>query len=267
VSDEQLIAALRRAVERDEIAVAYQPKLELATGRLIGVEALARWTDPELGRQSPADFIPLAEAEGLIEPLTEAGIRRALRQWREWREQGLTLGIAVNISPLLLGGLDFPDRLQRLCAEQDVPCEHLTIELTEGATQHVVHLMDALTRLRIKGIRAAIDDFGTGYSSLLQLRQLPFTELKIDKWFVDDAMRSGESALIIRSIIDLAHALGLAVTAEGIETQEQLDLLRRYGCNEGQGALFAMPMPGEALGEWAAGEGTRWLQTGSMAEA
>lgn len=253
-----LVAALRRAVERDEIELAYQPKLELGSGRVVGVEGLARWTDPELGAQSPADFIPLAEAEALIEPLTEAGIRRAVRQWRAWREEGLTLGIAVNISPLLLGGLDFPDRLQRLCAEQDMPCEHLTIELTEGATQHVVHLMDTLTRLRIKGIRAAIDDFGTGYSSLLQLRQLPFTELKIDKWFVDDAMRSQESALIIRSIIDLAHALGLTVTAEGIETQEQFDLLAGYGCDQGQGALFAMPMPGPALAGWLAEDGARW---------
>ena len=257
-----LRAALKRAVAQGETELFYQPKMELATGRLVGVEALARWTDPELGPQSPAEFIPLAEEEGLIGALTDAGIREALAQWLVWRDQGLRLGIAVNISPLLLGDLDFPDRLQRLCLEQGVPCEHLTIELTEGATQHAMNLMDTLTRLRIKGIRAAIDDFGTGYSSLLQLRQLPFTELKVDKWFVDDAMRSGESALIIRSIIDLAHALGLTVTAEGIETVEQLDLLAGYGCNEGQGALFAMPMPGPELAPWAVEHGARWRERG-----
>jgi EAL domain-containing protein (putative c-di-GMP-specific phosphodiesterase class I) len=260
VSDPERIAALRRAVEQYRIELVYQPKLELATGRLVGVEALARWTDPELGPQDPGAFIALAEEQGLIGALTDAQIIAALRQWLVWRDQGLTLGVAVNISPLLLGELDFPDRLQRLCQQQGVPCEHLTIELTEGATQHVNHLMDTLTRIRIKGIRAAIDDFGTGYSSLLQLRQLPFTELKVDKWFVDDAMRSGESALIIRSIIDLAHALGLNVTAEGIETEEQLDLLAGYGCNHGQGALFAMAMPGPALAPWAVEHGARWRE-------
>jgi EAL domain-containing protein (putative c-di-GMP-specific phosphodiesterase class I) len=247
----ELAAALRRAVERDEVGLAFQPKLALASGKLVGVEALARWIDPELGPRSPAEFIPVAEAEGLIGALTDAGMRRAVRQWRAWADEGLTIGVAFNISALLLRDLDFPDRLQSICEEVAMPREHFTIELTESATQHVVQLMDTLTRLRIKGVRAAIDDFGTGYSSLLQLRQLPFTELKIDKWFVDDAMRSDESALIIRSIIDLAHALGLTVTAEGIETEAQRELLVRYGCDHGQGALFAMPMPGEELLDWA----------------
>jgi EAL domain-containing protein (putative c-di-GMP-specific phosphodiesterase class I) len=228
VSQSALLAALREAIAAREIGLMYQPKLELATGRLIGVEALARWDHPALGVQSAAEFIPLAEKEGLIGALTDAAIRTALVQWRAWRA--------------------------------DVPCEYLTIELTEGATQHVMNLMDTLTRLRIKGIRAAIDDFGTGYSSLLQLRQLPFTELKIDKWFVNDAMRAGESALIIRSVIDLAHALGLIVTAEGIETQEQYDLLAGYGCNQGQGALFAMPMPGPDLAPWAREHEAHWQE-------
>lgn len=259
-----LLAALRRAVDEDAIGLAYQPKLALASGRLIGVEALSRWNDPALGVQEPGAFIELAEQHGLIGALTDAQVRTALRQWRAWRDEGLVLGVAVNISPLLLGDLEFPDRLQALCQEQDVPCEHLTIELTEGATQHVVHLMDTLTRLRIKGIRAAIDDFGTGYSSLLQLRQLPFNELKVDRWFVDDAMRSGESALIIKSIIDLAHALGLIVTAEGIETVEQYDLLAGYGCNQGQGALFAMPMAGAELAPWLAGAGQRWRERSAL---
>jgi EAL domain-containing protein (putative c-di-GMP-specific phosphodiesterase class I) len=260
---ERLEAALRRAISEDAVGLAYQPKLELKSGRIVGVEALARWSDADLGAQDPAVFIPLAEEKGLIGAITEAGIRTALRQWLAWREQGIVLNIAYNISPLLLGDLDFPDRLQRLCMEAGVPAEHLTLELTEGATQHVVHLMDTLTRLRIKGIRAAIDDFGTGYSSLLQLRQLPFNELKIDRWFVTDSTRSPDSALIIRSIIDLAHGLGMSVTAEGVASEEEYDLLARYGCDRAQGSLIAMPMPGDALAPWLLDHGPRWRERAS----
>jgi EAL domain-containing protein (putative c-di-GMP-specific phosphodiesterase class I) len=257
---EDLEAALRRAIRDDAIGLAYQPKLEFRSGRVVGVEALARWTDGERGPQSPSVFIPLAEERGLIGAITEAGLRAALRQWLVWREQGIVLDIAYNISPTLLGDLEFPDRLERLCVEAGVPAEHVTLELTEGATQHVVHLMDTLTRLRIKGIRAAIDDFGTGYSSLLQLRQLPFNELKIDKWFVTDSTRSADSALIIHSIIDLAHGLGMSVTAEGVASEAEFDLLARYGCDVTQGELIAMPMPGEALAPWLLENGARWRE-------
>lgn len=257
---ERLEAALRRAIAGDAIGLAYQPKLELKSGRIVGVEALARWSDTELGTQDPAVFIPLAEERGLIGAITGAGIRAALRQWLAWREQGIVLDIAYNISPLLLGDLDFPDRLQRLCIEAGVPAEHLTLELTEGATQHVVHLMDTLTRLRIKGIRAAIDDFGTGYSSLLQLRQLPFNELKIDRWFVTDSTRSPDSALIIHSIIDLAHGLGMSVTAEGVASEAEFDLLAGYGCDRAQGELIAMPMAGDALVPWLLEQAPKWRE-------
>jgi EAL domain-containing protein (putative c-di-GMP-specific phosphodiesterase class I) len=253
-------AALRRAIAEDAISLAYQPKLEIGSGRVVGVEALARWTDGDRGPQDPSVFIPLAEQCGLIGAITEAGIRTALRQWLSWREQGIVLGIAYNISPLLLGDLEFPDRLERLCIETGVAPEHLTLELTEGATQHVVHLMDTLTRLRIKGIRAAIDDFGTGYSSLLQLRQLPFNELKIDQWFVTDSTRSPDSALIIHSIIDLAHGLGMSVTAEGVASEAEFDLLARYGCDRAQGELVAMAMPGDALAPWLLDNGPKWRE-------
>jgi EAL domain-containing protein (putative c-di-GMP-specific phosphodiesterase class I) len=257
---EALEAALRRAISDDAIGLAYQPKLEIKTGRVVGVEALARWSDGANGPQDPSVFIPLAEERGLIGAITEAGIKAALRQWLAWRDQGIILDIAYNISPTLLGDLDYPDRLQRLCIEAGVPAEHLTLELTEGATQHVVHLMDTLTRLRIKGIRAAIDDFGTGYSSLLQLRQLPFNELKIDKWFVTDATRSPDSALIIHSIIDLAHGLGMSVTAEGVASEAEFDLLSGYGCDQAQGSLIAMAMAGDALAPWLLENGPRWRE-------
>jgi len=257
---EAIEAALRRAIDDGTIGLAYQPKLDIPTGRVTGVEALARWSDARLGRQDPAVFIPIAEEKGLIGAITEAGIKAALGQWLAWREQGIVLDIAYNISPTLLGDLDFPDRLQGWCHEAGVPAEHLTLELTEGATQHVVHLMDTLTRLRIKGIRAAIDDFGTGYSSLLQLRQLPFNELKIDKWFVTDSTRSPDSALIIHSIIDLAHGLGMSVTAEGVASDVEYDLLARYGCDRAQGSLISMPMEGEALAPWLVESGAQWRE-------
>jgi EAL domain-containing protein (putative c-di-GMP-specific phosphodiesterase class I) len=239
--EDGLETALRRAIDADSIGLAFQPKLEFATGRIVGVEALARWSDGERGPQDPSVFIPLAEERGLIGAITDAGIRAALRQWLSWREQGIVLNIAYNISPTLLGDLDFPDRLQRMCVEAGVPAEHLTLELTEG-------------------IRMAIDDFGTGYSSLLQLRQLPFNELKIDRWFVTDSTRSPDSALIIHSIIDLAHGLGMSVTAEGVSSDEEFDLLARYGCDQAQGKLIAMAMEGDALAPWLLENGPRWRE-------
>jgi len=248
-----LEAALRDAIRDDAISLVFQPKLDLATRRIVGVEALSRWVGSE-----PSIFIPLAEETGLIGAITEAGLKAAMRQWLAWRDEGLRLDIAYNISPLLLGDLDFPDRLQSWCVEAGMPPEHLTLELTEGATQHVVRLMDTLTRLRIKGIHAAIDDFGTGYSSLLQLRQLPFNELKIDRWFVTDSTRSPDSALIVSSIVDLAHGLGMSVTAEGVANQAELDLLARSGCDRVQGSLVAMPMPGGELVGWLRDSGSRW---------
>ena len=200
----------------------YQPKVSLRDGSLTRVEALVRWDDPELGAVEPSRFIPLAEEHGLIDDLTLWGLRTILRQWLDWRDDGLDTSIAFNISALSLQHLDFPDLVERMCRALDVPTDRLVLELTEGATQPLVKLMDTLTRFRIKGIGLAIDDFGTGYSSLMQLRQLPFTEVKIDQAFVADVDRSRDCRLIIQSITDLAHGLGLTATAEGVETLEQL---------------------------------------------
>src|SRR3954449_10568550 len=213
----------------------YQPKVSLRNGSMTRVEALVRWDDPELGPVEPSRFIPLAEEHGLIDDLTLWGLRNILRQWVEWNEDGIDTNIAFNISALSLQHLDFPDLVERMCRGLDVPCDRLVRELTEGATQPLVKLMDTLTRFRIKGIGLAIDDFGTGYSSLMQLRQLPFTEVKIDKAFVDDVVRSRDCRLIIQSVCDLAHGLGLSVTAEGVETVEQLRLVRELGCDLVQG--------------------------------
>ncbi len=243
-------AALQMAAQRDELLLVHQPKIDLATGALVGVEALMRWENDGFGPMNPAVFIPLAERSGAIDTLTEWGLSEALRQWLAWRDQGIRVNIAFNISALTLRDIYFPDYLQRLCHVQGVPCDQLTLEVTEGATQHAIRLLDTLTRFRIKGMGLALDDFGTGYSSLLQLRQLPYTELKIDRCFIADVARDPESRLIVKSIIDLAHGLGLIATAEGVEDEATLTLLRELGCDHAQGFLIARPMRAAELVPW-----------------
>ena len=257
-ADRRLQESFAKALADQKLRLVYQPKVSLKDGRLTRVEALVRWDDPELGPVSPSRFVPLAEKHGLIDPLTEWGLRTTLRQWLIWREQGLETRLAFNISAISLQSLDFPDLVERICQEMDVPTDRLVLELTEGATQQFVKLMDTLTRFRIKGIGLAIDDFGTGYSSLLQLRQLPFTELKIDRCFVIDLPTAHDSRLIVRTIAELAHGLGLVATAEGVETIEQLRSVRELGCDVVQGFLIAPPLePDELLG-WNEGFKRRW---------
>ena len=257
-ADLGLLDGFERALINGRLRMVYQPKVSLTDGRLRRVEALVRWDDPELGAISPSRFVPLAEKHGLIDQLTHWGLRTTLRQWLNWREEGLDTCLAFNISALSLDHLDFPDLVERMCRALEVPTDRLVLELTEGATQPLVKLMDTLTRFRIKGIGLAIDDFGVGYSTLMQLRQLPFTELKIDRFFIEDAPMSKDSALIVKSIIDLAHGLGLTVTAEGIETEEQLKLLRELGCDVAQGYFVARPLEPEKLNDWIADWRQRW---------
>ena len=253
-----LLDGFERALINHRLHMVYQPKVSLIDGRLVRVEALVRWNDPTLGPIAPSRFVPLAERHGLIDPLTQWGLRTTLRQWLSWRDEGIDTAIAFNISALSLEHLDFPDLVERMCRALDVPTSRLVLELTESATQPLIKLMDTLTRFRIKGIGLAIDDFGTGFSSLMQLRQLPFTEVKIDKFFVDDATTSADSRLIVKTIIDLAHGLGLSVTAEGIETVEQLRLLRELGCDVAQGYLIATPLEPQDLKRWQSSFRRRW---------
>jgi EAL domain-containing protein (putative c-di-GMP-specific phosphodiesterase class I) len=257
-ADIGLLDGFERALINGRLRMVYQPKVSLTDGRLRRVEALVRWDDPELGAISPSKFVPLAERHGLIDQLTNWGLRTTLRQWLKWRDEGLETCLAFNISALSLDHLDFPDLVERMCRALDVPTDQLVLELTEGATQPLVKLMDTLTRFRIKGIGLAIDDFGVGYSTLMQLRQLPFTELKIDRFFVDDAPASKDSALIVKSIIELAHGLGLTVTAEGVETAEQMKLLRELGCDVAQGFFVARPLEPDKLQDWVVEWRERW---------
>jgi len=249
-ADSDLALELQLAIERHELSLAYQPKVEIASGRLAGVEALARWHHPRLGSVEPALFIGLAERYGSIDALTEWALRTGLAQWRSWNEQGVKPNIAFNISALSLRDIYFPDYLYRLCQTEGVPPASVTIEVTEGATQHLVRLLDTLTRFRLKGINVSLDDFGTGYSSLLQLRQLPYSELKIDRCFVRDVATSRESRLIVEAMIGLARGFGLTATAEGVEDKATLALLAELGCDNAQGFLIAEPMEGWQLAPW-----------------
>ena len=249
-AEAELLASFEQALAAGQLHMAYQPKVAVKDGSLVRVEALVRWDDPMLGAVEPARFVPLAEQHGLIDDLTQWGLRRILGQWLKWRDEGIDTCIAFNISALSLQSLDFPDLVERMCRALEVPTDRLVLELTEGATQPLIKLMDTLTRFRIKGIGLAIDDFGTGYSSLMQLRQLPFTEVKIDQSFVADIERSRDCRLIVQTITDLAHGLGLSATAEGVETLQQLRLVRELGCDIVQGYLISPPLEPQALKAW-----------------
>ena len=238
-AEARLLDSFETALGEQRLRMVYQPKVALRDGHLVRVEALVRWDDPELGSVEPSRFVPLAERHGLI-------------------DEGLDTCVAFNISALSLEHLDFPDLVERMCRALDVPTDRLVLELTEGATQPLIKLMDTLTRFRIKGIGLAIDDFGTGYSSLMQLRQLPFTEVKIDQAFIADAPRSRDCRLIIQSIVELAHGLGLTATAEGIETVEQLRVVSELGCDLIQGYLISPPLEPEALRAWQKEFRKRW---------
>ena len=253
-----MLSALTRAIENEQLHMLYQPKVSLRDGALLRVEALVRWNDPELGLVDPSRFVRLAEEHGLIDELTQWGLRTILRQWLDWCEQGIDAEIAFNISALSLQHLDFPDLVERMCRALEVPTDRLVLELTEGATQPLIKLMDALTRFRIKGIGLAIDDFGTGYSTLMLLKQLPFTELKIDRVFIADIASSRDCRLIVQSMIDLAHGLGLTAIAEGVETVEQLRVVRELGCDIAQGFLISQPLPPESLGAWRDSFRSEW---------
>lgn len=257
-SDLALLDGFERALINHRLHMVYQPKVSLTDGALKRVEALVRWDDPKLGPVAPSRFVPLAESHGLIDELTNWGLSTSLRQWLEWREAGIDLEIAFNISALSLQHLDFPDLVERMCRALEVPTDRLVLELTEGATQPLVNLMDTLTRFRIKGIGLALDDFGVGYSTLMQLKQLPFTEIKIDRVFVKDLGESSDSQVIVTAIVALGHGLGLTVTAEGVETEQQLRFLAKAGCDVAQGYFVGTPLAPDQLQRWNDGWTERW---------
>ncbi|WP_460131234.1 putative bifunctional diguanylate cyclase/phosphodiesterase [Pseudomonas sp. S1_E04] len=236
-----LESAIRHALEHDEFAVHYQPKLDLKSGRIVGAEALIRWFQPRTGWVNPADFIPVAEDSGLIVPLTQWVLRHACEQVQAWRTMGLaSLRISVNISAIDLRQHDFVDKLAAILNETGLPATLLELEITERVLmQNVDDTVQMLNRIKAMGVRLALDDFGTGYSSLSYLRRFPIDVLKIDQSFVQGLHENSQDAQLISAIIGMGRSLELSIIAEGVETVEQLNFLKTLQCEEGQGFLFS----------------------------
>ncbi len=248
-----LMSDLRQAIATDALALYYQPKVECGDGGVVGVEALLRWSHPELGFIPPDQFIPLAEHTGQIAPLTEWVLRTALRQGQAWAQRGINLNLAVNLSARTLHDIRLPDLVADLLRQYDYTPAYLTLEITESALMiDPTRALDVLTRLAALGVHLAIDDFGTGYSSLGYLKRLPVDEVKIDKSFVLEMTGNAKDAALVRSIVAMAHALDLSVVAEGVETREAWDLLRVLGCDVTQGYYLSRPIPVSELERWIA---------------
>lgn len=242
--------AMKKAIAENQFRLYYQPRIDLASGRIVGLEALIRWQHPELGFVSPARFIPLAEETGQILPIGEWVLKTACHQCREWIDSGLWDGMgamAVNVSPRQFQQAGFVGMLHEALAESGLTPDHLEIELTESTLMHGSAPEATLISLRELGVLVAIDDFGTGYSSLSYLKRFPLDILKIDQSFVRDLSDDPNDAAITLAIISMAKNLNLRVIAEGVETQEQFAFLKSHGCDECQGYLFSKPQPAEAI--------------------
>ncbi len=249
----QVVSALRQAMDRKQLAVHYQPQISLSDGSIVGAEALLRWTHPEMGSISPAEFIPAAEASGLILPIGEWVLRQAVRQTKLWRQGGLVpFTIAVNLSAGQFRHANLPNLVTRILQEEDLPPECLELELTEGVALHDPQgAIAVMNNLHERGVRMSIDDFGTGYSSLAHLKKFKVCKLKIDQSFVCDIGIDPEDRAIVCAIINLAKSLGLGTIAEGVETAGQLEFLRANGCDEIQGFYCSKPLPPDEFTEFA----------------
>jgi diguanylate cyclase (GGDEF)-like protein len=244
---------LRPALARGELALHYQPQINLARSTLTGVEALLRWHHPQQGLVPPARFIPLAEETGLILEIGDWVLTQATRQLARWRAAGLDIPkVSVNVSPLQLRA-DLLGRVEHALREAGLAPADLELEITETAiTADGPLVLDLLSKLRALGVGVAVDDFGVGFSSLAMLRRLPVSTLKIDRCFVQEIARNSQDATITRAIIDLGQGLDLRLVAEGVERTDQRSILSGLGCQEAQGYLFSPPMPADALADWLA---------------
>jgi diguanylate cyclase (GGDEF)-like protein len=258
-----LLQDLSHALERGQLQLYYQPKIDARSLQVTAAEALLRWQHPKRGTISPAVFIPLAERHGLIGRIGHWVIEEACRQAAQWREAGLRMRVAVNISGHQLRQDDLVQHILATLTLHGIPPGRLTCEITETvAMEDTAHTRQAMERLRRAGLHVSIDDFGTGHSSLASLRRMPAAELKIDRAFVADLAAGAHARSIVQAVVQMAATLGLRVVAEGVETEAQRDALVALGCDELQGYLFAKPMTATALMLWADGDDT---QTGSAA--
>ncbi len=247
-------AEVREGIERNQLVNYYQPQVEMATGRIIGVETLVRWNHPQDGLVFPDRFVQVAEENGLIDNLTRAvlaGLNGALHQARAWQDAGMPLQVSVNVSMDNLTDHGFPGFVAEAVAEAGVPPSRLVLEVTETRLmKDPLATLDILTRLRLKRVRLSIDDFGTGHSSLSQLRDVPFDELKVDRGFVHNACRDEGLRAILQASLDMARQLGIRTVAEGIEDADDWRFLRDSRCDIAQGYFIARPMPAGAVHEW-----------------
>ena len=242
---------LQAAIEENQFILHYQPKIDLASNRICGVEALIRWQHPTEGLVFPDIFIPVLEQNGLIKPLTRIVLKMALQQLTEWQQQGRVLPIAINISAINLQDPSFPDQVLEIMRNFNVQPTLLEMEITETALmQSPLQAIETVKKLCDIGIVISIDDFGTGYSSMAYLKKLVVAKIKVDKSFVIDMIKNENDNIIVRSTIDLAHNLGLTVVAEGVETAEALERLRSLGCDTVQGYHMGRPVSVDKLNEW-----------------
>ena len=262
VEDLELEADLHRAVERRELVVHYQPIVDLVSGRVSGFEALIRWIHPTRGLVRPNDFICLAEDTGLIVPIGAWILEEACRQTARWQSRrggiGPPLTISVNVAPRQLSEPSLARQVGEVLQHTGIDPRTVWLELTEGALSHADTAINALQALRALGLHLAVDDFGTGYSSLAHLKAFPVEALKIDQSFVDGLGTDPNDTTIVSAVVGLAHSLGLAAIAEGLEAPSQLAELRTLGCDYAQGYLFGAPQPASVIGEHPADDLTTW---------
>ena len=245
-------AAIAQGLELGEFEPHFLPKMDIATGCLRGAEALARWNHPTQGLLLPDAFIPVVESRGFMDSLTRRMVDMATRHCRTWRDLGLDLSVSINISSSLLRDPRLADRLRELVAAAGLEPRHVTFEITETApTRTLGRALENLARLHMHGFGLSIDDYGTGYSSMQRLVNMPFTELKIDKSFVKNALTDPTSRAMVESSLDLARKLGLTAVAEGVEDRETWEWLRSQGCPQAQGFYICAPMPADDFLKWA----------------
>lgn len=247
-SARQWMSELRHAIITDQLFLTFQPKVHLATGPVTGVEALVRWQHPQHGIIVPDQFIPVAERTGLIIPLTLWVLQQSLFQCRRWNQLGLDIGVAVNLTMWNLEAQELPEQIEALLRDTGVSPKNLELEITETSIMSDPHrVIRTLNQIRQLGVQFAIDDFGTGYSSFAYLTKLPVSCIKIDKSFVQNIESDRDNSVIVRSIIDLGHNLGLKVVAEGVETITAKKMLTAFQCDDGQGYYFCRPIPADAM--------------------